>query len=1232
MKIILTLLAVFLFGYVSKAQELPQVIPPSPTAASLGQYGEVPVSNYTGVPNISIPLYNIISGEIEIPITISYHASGIKVSQEASSSGLGWTLNAGGVITRSVLGVDDLKPIHGYTVTRDLPSNDSDQPTTYTADHPDYLLYKEISSGLTDGQPDMIYYNFLGESGKMIFDKKKVENNIIKGIPLKQTNVQLTYNTDKKEWKVIDAKGWIYIFNVKETSLNHNSRELYDDGSYGNGRFLYNVSRMDHLPNQNLSDQFISSWYLTSIRTPKGDEVIFEYDQEAKYKGISQMSYYEEESLYGDQLFGAGQNVWYGDFSEQKHSVTANMQSFDNVNLKRIIFKNGRIEFKTSDREDLRAQQNYVRPQKIDSFEVFDLLGRSIKRVEFEYSYFNESKTGENRENYIRLRLDGVKELFYDQVSGIFNEKPPYTFSYNATALPEKTSASIDYWGYYNAVDNERIMLYVDLTKRLYDVNGEYKFPVTLDDGTPNAGGPLKYFMPVQLDCGRSSYNTEYPFLYGANREPDALKMQAAVLNQINYPTGGATRFIYSANEYVPPTDRDFSRFERKQLSVSHEGIGEAETAGFTLNDYTIINIDCRISNYGSSDQLTNVEALIEKSTGEDIIRFSPVSDNRFNKRVQIILPPGDYKALAKTNAHGSIVDIYMAIHFWKKFWTEKKIGGGLRIVDQEIVDTAGDVVKKKTYSYQNGRAMTEVLHFYKDVGVNTELFNLLASTDNEIYKHVEKVIIRSSNTENPLNSSAQGNFIGYDKVSVSDVDRWGNMMGKVESYYSNTPDEKGEGQFGMPGFPVTIHMDNGNLIKEIVYQSTGDPVKMRETVYNKDEATTIMVKGIYTRTSRKEKFTLGGGNAHIGVEPLVRFYRIYSEWWIPEKTIETTYGEEGENPVISTTKYHYEKATHKNLTSKEIGNSWGEVLKTNYKYPPDLVNIEQTQLMQDLENQNIISQPVITETYVNDVKISEIHLKYDNSSKTGNLTLPVEVHELTGEGDINLNSDTNLKIIYNKYDGSGNPLEVGKANDMPISYKWGYNEAYPTAIANNSTEDQIAYTSFEDGTTGGFYIGSGGVLSNNESRTGENSLNGTNNQIGRWDLPAGAYIFSYWMKNGQSELQNSSPSIQQVEILSEYTGETVEGWTFYKKEVKATASNNDLILRFSGLIDEVRFQASNAQMTTYTYKPLVGITSETDPNGITTYYEYDDFQRLKKIKDHEENIVKSIDYNYKVR
>lgn len=98
----LTIIVLFFVFNINGAQELPNVTAHSPNVASLGQYGEYPVDFSTGVPKIEIPLYTIISGGLQLPITLSYHASGIKVDQESSFVGLGWTLNAGGVITRVI--------------------------------------------------------------------------------------------------------------------------------------------------------------------------------------------------------------------------------------------------------------------------------------------------------------------------------------------------------------------------------------------------------------------------------------------------------------------------------------------------------------------------------------------------------------------------------------------------------------------------------------------------------------------------------------------------------------------------------------------------------------------------------------------------------------------------------------------------------------------------------------------------------------------------------------------------------------------------------------------------------------------------------------------------------------------------------------------------------------------------------------------------------------------------
>lgn len=63
--------------------------------------------------------------------------------------------------------------------------------------------------------------------------------------------------------------------------------------------------------------------------------------------------------------------------------------------------------------------------------------------------------------------------------------------------------------------------------------------------------------------------------------------------------------------------------------------------------------------------------------------------------------------------------------------------------------------------------------------------------------------------------------------------------------------------------------------------------------------------------------------------------------------------------------------------------------------------------------------------------------------------------------------------------------------------------------------------------------------------------------------------------------------------------------------------------------LNSLRTIFDNSLVTSYTYKPMVGISSITDENGKTTTYEYDTFNRLKTTKDHSDNILKEYQYNF---
>ena len=100
---VLALIFLNLFSFISlKAQSdqnlenLKNIVPPSPNSASLGKYGELPIGLYTGIPNINIPIYELKTQGITVPISLSYHAGGLRVTEIAPQVGLGWSLNAGG--------------------------------------------------------------------------------------------------------------------------------------------------------------------------------------------------------------------------------------------------------------------------------------------------------------------------------------------------------------------------------------------------------------------------------------------------------------------------------------------------------------------------------------------------------------------------------------------------------------------------------------------------------------------------------------------------------------------------------------------------------------------------------------------------------------------------------------------------------------------------------------------------------------------------------------------------------------------------------------------------------------------------------------------------------------------------------------------------------------------------------------------------------------------------------
>lgn len=115
----------------------------------------------------------------------------------------------------------------------------------------------------------------------------------------------------------------------------------------------------------------------------------------------------------------------------------------------------------------------------------------------------------------------------------------------------------------------------------------------------------------------------------------------------------------------------------------------------------------------------------------------------------------------------------------------------------------------------------------------------------------------------------------------------------------------------------------------------------------------------------------------------------------------------------------------------------------------------------------------------------------------------------------------------------------------------------------------------------------------------------------------ATSYLWSYKKQHPIAEIKNADYTAIE-NILGAASIELFSNQTNPSK----TAIDNFIAPLKAGL--------PNAQISIYTYKPLLGMTSQTDVKGMTTYYEYDNFQRLKAIKDQNGSVIKSYDYHYK--
>ncbi len=202
----------------------------------------------------------------------------------------------------------------------------------------------------------------------------------------------------------------------------------------------------------------------------------------------------------------------------------------------------------------------------------------------------------------------------------------------------------------------------------------------------------------------------------------------------------------------------------------------------------------------------------------------------------------------------------------------------------------------------------------------------------------------------------------------------------------------------------------------------------------------------------------------------------------------------------------------------------------------------------------------------------------------------------------------------------------LARQMQLPIQTVYIYSSKHMVmAEVVNANQNQVAYTSFENSDKGFWtYSGSTSVTTTDKVRTGVRYYNLASGYVQRTGLPKGKYIVSYWANTG------AFISGTNYTLVNQSNGTAINGWTYYQAVVSLSADNSSIKLSGLASVDELRLYPFETQMTTYTYDPLIGKTSETDANNATIYYEYDQFNRLKCIKDQSGSIRQSYVYHLK--
>ncbi|MBC7915611.1 MAG: hypothetical protein H7Y07_15995 [Pyrinomonadaceae bacterium] len=1174
--------------------EISKAIPPSPDAASLGKFGSIPVSPSTGIPNISIPLYTIKSGDLSLPISLAYHSGGLKTEEIASSVGLGWTLNAGGAITRTIRGKADEEYLGFLDPNHFVPKIDSTLNGFNNYSQADLNRnLNAIADGTIDGEPDIYNFNFGTYSGRFVMDSYG------RCMSIPQSKIKFSFQMDQG----IDINSFSAITpdGVK-----------YDFGRDADGAIAVEKTRTNTscTPGSDKKD-YTTSWFLNKITSPNGYVIRFDYKRESYT--VSQ-----PRSITKYQVIGIPSGTYETGIQPLPPEESCYISNtFFTSKLTSISFDQGTLIVNAdSIRRDINGGSTLINSIRI--------IGTNFTK-RFKFCYTNKYNT--------RLRLDSL----YDDSDQSKIEK--YEFIYNPDYWTPNTLYSQDYWGYYNGYGNNTLvpamMLYISNSPSpLYLTGAERKTNANVMQGGiltkiiyPTGGYTTFQYEANQeynLDMGGES--NQYPstgYMTAFSNDPNSQYYQYDVINDnLNH------------NMHLVYSTKNSSAIFLHASGLS--GLNSHTTTNFIKG--TIMRVQSGIST--NVYNITNVDTTIYLPNGS----------------YQIVINDNKNQAYSESNPYGFKYEVAARWYIADSSVIHNYVVGGLRI--KQITDYDGTKtlpVQLKTYKYTlAGQNSSSGWLDYRPI--YSYYYRTYHGASTQSYGGYFDYFVRTSISNYPL-ATTGGSVVGYSHVEEFLGLNGENGKNEYFFTNSQSAPDLSNGVDFPFAPPVSLDWKRGLLLKELNYKKSPEVgfVKIKEKINTYSSTPYTFYIGIkagfnpmpanYNQDLPYYTHTITDGTL------LKKTYSGSTDFTFLETDTTRLYNSNDLTQYVQTSNSYQYDPVSLQIAKIISSNSSNEKIIQTVKYSGNYtISASPTDPalkgLKNLQDKSIITAPVEIVTQKSSSSGTNLRTvssvlntyKFNQPAKDTVFTLQT-INAITdfsysfaGAKLVKDNRYT-AALSFDKYDNWGNILQEKKIKGSPTSYIWGYyslqspfNPTFPVAEVLNADYINVAYTNFESypvngNSFGNWVYNSTGIVTDHTAPMGPECFSvSSTNSISKSGLNLSKYILSYWSSPGSViSFIGGVNNAPQASILN--------GWRYNEYLI---SNVSDLTISGAGKIDELRLYPVEAQMNTYTYTPLVGILNKCDEKSLITHYDYDIKGRLLNIKDQNFNIIKNLNYNFR--